>query len=214
MAERIRKVGRLAVGRSPFQNRPIAFRDLLEESGSNWLIRRDPTGATLYLPGGLEIRKPKTGNAVGTRYYSHAGSTIAVRTPTALTWMVNDHQGTATATVASTASLTVNRRRTVPFGEDRGTKPATWAGDKGYVGGTRDNTGLTHLGAPRVRPLVTCPKKPETSSPGGAARSCRVSIRPGENWAEIQLLPILATLSCLMISSGGPHSWYTSGHRF
>ncbi|MEV4637674.1 RHS repeat-associated core domain-containing protein [Actinoplanes sp. NPDC049548] len=116
------------------------------------LIRRDPTGATLYLPGGLEIRKPKTGNAVGTRYYSHGGSTIAVRTPTALTWLVNDHQGTATATVSS--DLKVTRRRTMPFGEDRGTKPSAWAGDKGFVGGTRDNTGLTHLGAREYDPAL------------------------------------------------------------
>jgi RHS repeat-associated protein len=118
------------------------------------IIRRDPTGATLYLPGGLEIRKPKTGNAVGTRYYSHAGSTIAVRTPTTLTWMVNDHQGTAIATVSSDAGLTVNRRRTVPFGEDRGTKPTSWAGDRGFVGGTRDNSGLTHLGAREYDPAL------------------------------------------------------------
>ncbi|BCJ43475.1 hypothetical protein GCM10010168_42150 [Actinoplanes ianthinogenes] len=111
------------------------------------LIRRDPTGATLYLPGGIEIRKPKTGNATGTRYYSHGGSTIAVRTPTALTWLVNDHQGTANATVTSDTSLSVTRRRTTPFGTDRGTTPTIWAGDKGFVGGTRDNTGLTHLGA-------------------------------------------------------------------
>jgi RHS repeat-associated protein len=118
------------------------------------LIRRDPAGATLYLPGGLEIRKPKTGPAVGTRYYSHAGSTIAVRTPAGVTWMVNDHQGTATATVSSDAGLTVNRRRTLPFGEDRGTKPGAWAGDRGFVGGTRDNTGLTHLGAREYDPTL------------------------------------------------------------
>ncbi|MFI7543768.1 RHS repeat-associated core domain-containing protein [Actinoplanes sp. NPDC049599] len=118
------------------------------------LIRRDPTGTTLYLPGGLEIRKPKTGSAVGTRYYGHAGATIAVRTPTALTWMVNDHQGTATATVTSNTNLTVNWRRTMPFGDDRGTKPSTWAGDKGFVGGTRDNTGLTHLGAREYDPAL------------------------------------------------------------
>ncbi|UQU62536.1 hypothetical protein COUCH_26335 [Couchioplanes caeruleus] len=124
------------------------------DASGDRLIRRDPTGATLYLPGGLEIRKPKTGNAIGTRYYSHAGSTIAVRTPTALTWLVNDHQGTATATVSSDATLTVNRRRTLPFGEDRGTKPASWVGDKGFVGGTRDNTGLTHLGAREYDPAV------------------------------------------------------------
>jgi RHS repeat-associated protein len=124
------------------------------DADGNRLIRRDPAGATLYLPGGLEIRKPKTGAAVGTHYYSHAGSTIAVRTPTSLTWLVNDHQGTATATVSSDKNLTVNRRRTLPFGEDRGPKPAAWAGDKGFVGGTRDNTGLTHLGAREYDPFL------------------------------------------------------------
>jgi RHS repeat-associated protein len=124
------------------------------DADGNRIIRRDLTGATLYLPGGLEIRKPKTGSAVGTRYYSHAGSTIAVRTPTALTWLVNDHQGTATATVSSDKNLAVNRRRTLPFGEDRGPKPAAWAGDKGFVGGTRDNTGLTHLGAREYDPFL------------------------------------------------------------
>ena len=124
------------------------------DTGGGRLIRRDPTGATLYLPGGLEIRKPKTGTAVGTRYYSHAGSAIAVRTPTALTWVVDDHQGTATATVSSDAKLTVTRRRTMPFGEERGTAPASWAGDKGFVGGTKDNTGLTHLGAREYDPGI------------------------------------------------------------
>jgi RHS repeat-associated protein len=124
------------------------------DADGNRLIRRDPTGATLFLPGGLEIRKPKTGNAVGTRYYSHAGSTIAVRTPSALTWLVNDHQGTATATVSSDSALAVSRRRTTPFGEDRGTKPAIWPGEKGFIGGTRDNTGLTHLGAREYDPTL------------------------------------------------------------
>ncbi|MEV8510323.1 RHS repeat-associated core domain-containing protein [Actinoplanes sp. NPDC051475] len=120
------------------------------------LIRRDPTGAILYLPGGLEIRKPETGNAVGIRYYSHGGSTNAVRTPTALTWLVNDHQGTATATatVSSDASLKATRRRTLPFGEDRGTKPTSWAGDKGFDRGACDNTGLTHLGAREYDPSL------------------------------------------------------------
>lgn len=124
------------------------------DAGGSRLIRRDPGGATLYLPGGIEIRKPKSGNATGTRYYSHAGSAIAVRTPTTLTWLINDHQGTATATVSSDAALTATRRRTTPFGEDRGVKPTSWPGEKGFVGGTRDNTGLTHLGAREYDPAI------------------------------------------------------------
>ena len=122
------------------------------DANGDRLVRRDPAGTTLYLPNGLEIRKPKSGSVTGTRYYSHAGSTIAMRTPTSLTWLVNDHQGTANATVTSDSSLGVTRRRTLPFGEERGTKPASWAGDKGFVGGTRDNTGLTHLGDRAVQP--------------------------------------------------------------
>ncbi|WP_204299117.1 RHS repeat domain-containing protein [Actinoplanes campanulatus] len=124
------------------------------DAGGSRLIRRDPGGATLYLPNGIEIRKPKNGNATGTRYYNHAGSTIAVRTPTTLTWLINDHQGTATATVSSDATLTVTRQRTTPFGENRGAKPASWPGEKGFVGGTRDNTGLTHLGAREYDPAI------------------------------------------------------------
>jgi RHS repeat-associated protein len=119
----------------------------LYDADGNRLIRRDPTGATLYLPNGTEIRKPKTGAASGTRYYTHAGSPVAVRTTAGLTWLVQDHQGTSTAMVGTDKDLTVTRRRILPFGDTRGAAPTGWAGDKGFVGGTRDNTGLTHLGA-------------------------------------------------------------------
>ncbi|MEO6085467.1 MAG: hypothetical protein ABIQ18_20340, partial [Umezawaea sp.] len=42
----------------------------------------------------------------------------------------------------------VSTRRTLPFGEVRGGTGAWLARlDKGLVGGTLDNTGLTHIGA-------------------------------------------------------------------
>jgi RHS repeat-associated protein len=126
----------------------------LYDADGNRLIRRDPTGSTLYLPGGTEVRKPKTGTAVGTRYYSSGGSTIAVRTGKAITWMVTDHHGTASATVSNDDLQTVNRQRTLPFGNNRGTNPTAWVGDKGFVGGTKDNTGLTHLGAREYDPSL------------------------------------------------------------
>ena len=120
----------------------------LYDADGNRLIRRDPAGATLYLPGGMEVRKPNTGAATGTRYYSQSGTTIAVRTATGLSWLVGDHHGTAEITVKD-ADLSVARRRTLPFGGVRGTTSGEWPGamDKGFVGGTVDNTGLTHLGA-------------------------------------------------------------------
>ncbi|MFF0205897.1 polymorphic toxin-type HINT domain-containing protein [Streptomyces sp. NPDC005017] len=118
----------------------------LNDGDGNRLIRRDATGTTLYLAE-TELRLDKTsGNVTATRYYTHAGQTVAMRTPTSLTWLSTDHHGTADIQIdATTQSLT--RRPTEPFGEDRGTKPATWRGEKGFVAGTEDPTGLTHLGA-------------------------------------------------------------------
>jgi RHS repeat-associated protein len=43
--------------------------------------------------------------------------------------------------------MAVQRRRTTPFGETRGTAPGWWAGDKGFLGATNDPSGLTHIGA-------------------------------------------------------------------
>ncbi|MEV6802614.1 RHS repeat-associated core domain-containing protein [Micromonospora rifamycinica] len=127
----------------------------LYDAGGNRLIRRDPTGtATLYLPGGIEVRKPATGNATCTRYYTHAGTVIATRTSDGrLDWIASDHHGTAETTINST-DLTVARRRSLPFGTERPNPAGTWPTtmDKGFVGGTKDNTGLTHLGAREYDP--------------------------------------------------------------
>ncbi|MGW6461886.1 RHS repeat-associated core domain-containing protein, partial [Streptomyces sp. NPDC055078] len=118
----------------------------LNDADGNRLIRRDTTGTTLYL-GETELRLDKATNTVqATRYYSHAGQTVAMRTPQSLTWLSTDHNGTANLQIDA-ATQTVTRRHTQPFGETRGTQPHTWTGDKGFVGGTQDPTGLTHLGA-------------------------------------------------------------------
>jgi len=126
------------------------------DANGDRLIRKDPTGATLYLPGGTEVRKPTSTAAAGTRYYTHTGATIAVRTSAGtLQWLAADHHGTAEATINST-DLAVARRRTTPFGGPRGTTTGTWltAMDKGFVGGTQDATGLTHLGAREYDPIL------------------------------------------------------------
>ncbi|MFI7492963.1 RHS repeat-associated core domain-containing protein [Micromonospora echinaurantiaca] len=125
------------------------------DADGNRLIRRDPAGSTLYLPGGTEVRQPTTGTATATRYYGGpAGGAIAIRTSTgSLDWIVSDHHGTAEATINNT-TLTATRRRSYPFGGDRVAPPATWpaAMDKGFLGGTADNTGLTHLAAREYDP--------------------------------------------------------------
>jgi YD repeat-containing protein len=70
------------------------------DADGNRLLRRDPAGTTLHLPGGTEIRKPVNGAATGRRYYAVGGTTVAVRTPAGVTWPVSDHHGTGSATVS------------------------------------------------------------------------------------------------------------------
>ncbi|MFF9853276.1 RHS repeat domain-containing protein [Streptomyces litmocidini] len=118
----------------------------LNDAEGNRLIRRDAKGTTLYL-GETELRYDKaTGKVEATRYYSHGGAVVAVRTPQSLTWLSTDHNGTANVQIDA-ATQAVTRRHSQPFGESRGTQPTRWVGDKGFVGGTQDPTGLTHLGA-------------------------------------------------------------------
>ncbi|MEU4769289.1 RHS repeat-associated core domain-containing protein [Actinosynnema sp. NPDC023794] len=126
----------------------------LYDADGNRLVRRDPSGSTLYLPG-QELRHTRSSGAqVGTRYYSHAGHPVATRTATGLRWLANDHQGTTLTTVHSGSQVVAQRRQT-PYGTLRGVTGA-WPStmDKGFVGGTVDNTGLTHLGAREYDPSI------------------------------------------------------------
>ncbi|MFG2013768.1 RHS repeat-associated core domain-containing protein [Actinomadura geliboluensis] len=124
------------------------------DADGNRLIRKDASGATLYLPDGTELRALNGATtATATRYYTFAGQTIAMRTSDGtITYLAADHQGTAQIAVNSTTQQTTVRRFT-PFGSIRGMDDdATWPGDKGFVGGTQDPTGLTHLGAREYDP--------------------------------------------------------------
>ena len=123
------------------------------DADGNRLVRRDPTGKTLYLPG-QELRYSNTtGATTCTRYYTYSGSLVASRTAAGLTWLASDHQGTANVSISATAAQTATVRRQNPYGNSRGASP-TWANDKGFVGGTIDNTGLTHLGAREYDPVT------------------------------------------------------------
>jgi RHS repeat-associated protein len=116
----------------------------LYDANGDRLMRTDPTGTTLYLFG-QEIRRAGNGQLSGVRFYGHAKSTVASRTNSGVTWLATDRQATATVAVdAATNSAKV--RRFKPFGETRGADP-DWPTDRGFVDGTDDNTGSTHLGA-------------------------------------------------------------------
>ncbi|WP_052422950.1 RHS repeat domain-containing protein [Nonomuraea candida] len=117
------------------------------------LLRKTPTDATLYIDD-MELRLDYAKDTVEqTRYYTLNDQAVAVRTPDdQVYFLVNDHQGTAAAAVnAATGELAV--RRQTPFGEERGTPPPWWPGQRGFVGGTNDaTTGLVHLGAREYDP--------------------------------------------------------------
>ncbi|GAA4733810.1 polymorphic toxin-type HINT domain-containing protein [Phytohabitans rumicis] len=132
---------------------PSGASSYLYDAGGNRLIRRDATGKTLYLPG-QEIRyTTSAATKTVTRYYSHAGATVASRTATGLSWLVTDHQATNLISI-NTASNAVSQRRQTPFGTPRGTVPTSWPNPKGYVGGENDPTGLVHLGAREYDPTT------------------------------------------------------------
>ncbi|WP_406364792.1 polymorphic toxin-type HINT domain-containing protein [Streptomyces sp. NBC_01546] len=113
------------------------------------ILKREPKETTLYLPGGQELVLDKTAGTVsGTRYYGLPGGT-AVRTSTdgRLRFLIADHHGTNTLSLSST-TLAFNRRKQLPYGAERGTPPAFWPGEKGFIGGDIDETtNLTHIGA-------------------------------------------------------------------
>ncbi|MEV4107309.1 RHS repeat-associated core domain-containing protein [Nonomuraea sp. NPDC049695] len=117
------------------------------------LIRKTPTDATLYIDD-MELRFDYGKNVVEqTRYYTINDQPIAVRTPdNQVYFLANDHLGTAQAAInAGTGELAI--RRMTPFGEDRGSPPPWWPGQRGFVGGTHDaTTGLVHLGAREYDP--------------------------------------------------------------
>ena len=125
----------------------------LYDADGNRLISRDPTGATLFLPGQEVRRTTATGATTCTRYYSFSGSTIASRTAAGVSWLSSDHQQTGTVAIDRDSQSSTIRRQN-PFGVSRGTTAAAWPNKRGFVGGTLDSTGLTHLGAREYDPGI------------------------------------------------------------
>lgn len=126
----------------------------LYDADGNRMIARDADGSqTLTLPGNNELKVTSAGAKEGTRYYTHGGETIAVRTSKGFSYLINDHQGTAMAAVAMT-TLAVTRRRQLPFGQPRSEQTESMPGTRGFVSGTEDPTGLLHLGAREYDPAL------------------------------------------------------------
>lgn len=127
--------------------------EMVYDAGGSRILRKQNGTTTLTL-GDTELEQNGTGPVKVRRYYSHAGQQVALRTGTTaadVQTLVQDHQGTirhqinhATGNLATTW--------TDPFGNERGTAGSGWAGEKAFVGGTKDATGLIHVGAREYDP--------------------------------------------------------------
>ncbi|MFE5731713.1 hypothetical protein ACFQ7A_12525 [Streptomyces sp. NPDC056528] len=116
-------------------------------SDGSRLIRKEYGKATLYL-GTTELTVDTKNTPATTddttsavRYYSHGARTVAVRTSsTQVHCLAGGLNGTAELVIDTVgAGQTVAQRRTLPFGEVRGTNPSAWPGQQGFV---PDPTGL------------------------------------------------------------------------
>ncbi|MFF8639007.1 RHS repeat domain-containing protein [Streptomyces pilosus] len=127
--------------------------DYLYDANGELLIRRGSQKTVLQLAGQELHYEAATGKFTAQRYYPGGDATV-VRTEIGLSWMVDDHHGTASMTVDATTQA-VTRRYTKPFGEARGTAPTAWPDDKGFLGKPADaDTGLTHIGAREYDPTT------------------------------------------------------------
>ncbi|MFJ8333621.1 RHS repeat-associated core domain-containing protein [Streptomyces sp. NPDC094437] len=126
----------------------------LYDADGSLLIRHSPDATTLYT-GDEEITlKAGATSADGVRYISLAGQTVATHSSDGTyTYLVADRLGTGTLAIDSQTQQ-VTRRQYKPFGETRN-QTGTWIGQRGYVGGTQDDsTGLTNLGAREYDPSI------------------------------------------------------------
>ncbi|MER5862818.1 ricin-type beta-trefoil lectin domain protein [Kitasatospora sp. NPDC002040] len=129
----------------------------LYDTDGSLLIQRGPDGTLLYLFGGTEqlTLSPDGTTVTGNRYYHQPDGTTAIRSSTGnTTYELTDPQNTSTLHVDAT-NRTVTRRAFDPYGTPRGTVPASWPDNRGYLGKPVDaNSGLNLLGARNYDPTL------------------------------------------------------------
>ncbi|MBV6702771.1 ricin-type beta-trefoil lectin domain protein [Kitasatospora aureofaciens] len=122
------------------------------DASGNQLLRRDPGRTTISLGSDELLYDTNAKTLSGTRYYQMPAGLTLIHQGGTWTYQISDNHGTGTLALDGT-TLTETRRLSDPFGLPRGTQPSTWAGDLGFVGGTKDDaTGLTNLGAREYQP--------------------------------------------------------------
>ncbi|GAA5218024.1 hypothetical protein GCM10023323_77150 [Streptomyces thinghirensis] len=122
------------------------------------LIRTGADGSrTLYLGDAELTVSADNMTKTAERFYAHPDGMTTVRaTGGERQLMISDHHGTSHTVVdMADPAMRVTRRKSMPFGEERGQQPSSWPGQRGFVGGTVDqDTGLTRLGARDYAPAT------------------------------------------------------------
>jgi YD repeat-containing protein len=119
------------------------------------VIRQEGGKTTLYV-GGAEISQTSAGAASAVRYYSLAGLVVALRTgdnPEQTITLVPDFQNTVLHQIDN-ATGELRTIRQTPSGDSRGQTPDGWVGERGFVGGDKDSTGLTRIGVSYYDPTL------------------------------------------------------------
>lgn len=124
------------------------------------LLQRDTTTAnstvTLYLGREQLTLTTSTGGVTGLRYYPTPGGPTEIRSSTGtLTYECGNSQNTNTVTINAGATQTETRRSFTPYGGTRGTAPASWVDNRGFLNQPTDaNSGLDLLGARNYDPTT------------------------------------------------------------
>nr|WP_254705995.1 RHS repeat-associated core domain-containing protein [Streptomyces vilmorinianum] len=134
--------------------------DYLYDADGSLLIRSAAGGERVLYLGATELHLRADGTTWAKRSYGAAGQTVAVRTNQSgsqkLFYLAGDHHGTQSLAIASDTTQAPVKRRSAPFGADRGTTTGGgWPTDSGFLGATADaGTGLTHIGAREYDPSI------------------------------------------------------------
>ncbi|GIF24664.1 RHS repeat-associated protein [Actinoplanes tereljensis] len=117
----------------------------------NRIARIDPGSAASIFIYGHEYTTTPTAGTTATRYYEHGGDTVASRTDSTskkgdIIWLGADQQDSAAWAINSVTRVSTVKYND-PYGNSRGTTEQWPSGQRDFVGGVKDPTGLILLGA-------------------------------------------------------------------
>jgi RHS repeat-associated protein len=155
---------------------PAGQTSYIYDADGGQLIRHDPGKTTLYLPGEELVRDNNTGVVMGTRYYSHNGTVVALRVggsgaSSNPKYLLSDPHGSGQVTVSS-VGFAVTRRDFDPYGNVLGAvQGGPWPDQHGFLGKPQDDaTGLTDIGArdydPTTGRFISADPVLDPASPG------------------------------------------------